>query len=191
MPAAPAPVLIVSSTFWPLRSTTLTLVSGLVLVLSAGSICVEAATRASDSSGVMATEVGGPTTLPGTLLTVPRTFTGDWPRSRMVIESGVGLSALLVTPFTCWTLWSFDDTAICAQAGAAASPSATQTPDMAMFRMASSWPAHLIGALAEGSLEHAPCRWNHPPTLLRSYGGLALRTSAGAEEGQTMPSACL
>ena len=124
MPAAPAPVLIVSSTFWPLRSTTLTLVSGLVLVLSAGSIWVEAATSASDSSGVMATEVGGPTTLPGTLLTVPRTFTGDWPRSRMVIESGVGLSALLVTPFTCWTLWSFDDTAICAQAGAAARPNA-------------------------------------------------------------------
>ena len=101
-----------------MRSTTLTLVSGLVLVLSAGSICVEAATSASDSSGVMATEVGGPTTLPGTLLTVPSTFTGDWPRSRMVIESGGGLSALLVTPFTCLTLWSFDDTAICAQAGA-------------------------------------------------------------------------
>ena len=136
MPAAPAPVLIVSRTFWPLRSTTLTLVSGLVLVLSAGSIWVEAATSASDSSGVMATEVGGPTTLPGTLLTVPRTFTGDWPRSRMVIESGVGLSALLVTPFTCWTLWSFDDTAICAQAGAAR-PKPTQTPVMIVFRMAS------------------------------------------------------
>src|SRR5262245_41745603 len=141
MPAAPAPVLMVSSTLWRLRSTTLTLLSGLVLLLSAGSICVEAATSASDSSGVTATEVGGPTTLPGTSLTVPSTCTGDWPRSRMVIESGVGLSALLVTPFTCWTLWSFDETAICAQAvvttGAAARLNATQTPDMAVFRMAS------------------------------------------------------
>src|SRR5215813_8190538 len=139
MPAAPAPVLTVSSTFWPLRSTTLTLVSGLVLVLSAGSTCVEAAIRASDSSGVMATAVGGPTTLPGTLLTVPSTFTGDWPRSRMVIESGVGLSALLVTPFSCLTLWSLDETAICTQAGAEASPSATQTLLVIVYRMASSY----------------------------------------------------
>src|SRR4026209_78092 len=136
MPAAPAPVLRVSRTFWALRSTTLTLVSGLVLVLSAGSICVEAPTRASDSSGVMATEVGGPPTLPGPLLPVHRTFTGDWPRARMVIESGVGLSALLVTPFTCWTLWSFDETAICAQAGAAR-PKPTQTLAIIVFRMAS------------------------------------------------------
>src|SRR5215470_2231964 len=60
----------------------------------------------------MATAVGGPTTLPGTLLTVPNTFTGVAPRSRMVIESGVGLSALLVTPFSCLTLWSFDEGAI-------------------------------------------------------------------------------
>jgi len=45
-----------------------------------------------------------------------------------VIESGVGLSALLVTPFSCLTLWSFDDTAICAEAGATASPNAPQTP---------------------------------------------------------------
>ena len=55
----------------------------------------------------------------------------------MVIESGVGLSALLVTPFTCLTLWSFDDTAICAQAGAEARPNATQTPVMMVFRMVS------------------------------------------------------
>src|SRR4029450_9267423 len=101
------------------------------------SIWVEAATNASDSSGVMTTEVGGPTTLPGTVLTVPNTFTDDWPRSRMVIESGVGLSALLVTPFTCWTLWSFDDTAICAQCAPAARPNAMQKPVMAVFRMAS------------------------------------------------------
>src|SRR5215470_17077258 len=85
----------------------------------------------------MATAVGGPTTLPGTLFTVPSTFTGDWPRSRMVIESGVGLSALLVTPFSCLTLWSLDETAICAQAGAEASPSVTQTLLMIVYRMAS------------------------------------------------------
>src|SRR5262245_27369602 len=165
MPAAPAPVLMVSRTFWPLRSTTLTLVSGLVLVLSAGSICVEAATNANDSSGVMATESGGPTTLPGTLLMVPSTFTGAWPRSRMVIESGVGLSTLLVTPFSCLTLWSFDETAICAQAGAAMNPNATQMPVMAMFRMVSLLPAHLIGALAGGTLAPAGRLRNHFQTI--------------------------
>src|SRR5512139_1994041 len=43
---------------------------------------------------------------------------------------------MLVTPFSCLTLWSFDETAICAWPGAAARPKATQTPVMMVFRMA-------------------------------------------------------
>ena len=49
----------------------------------------------------MATESGGPTTLPGTLSIVPTTFTGTTPRSRTVTESGGGLAMFLVTPFSC------------------------------------------------------------------------------------------
>ena len=101
MPAAPAPVLIVSRIFLSLRSTTVTRSSGTSLVASAGSNLLDDATSASDSSGVMATDSGGPTTLPGTLSTVPTTFTGRLPRSTMVIESGCGLITFLVTPFSC------------------------------------------------------------------------------------------
>jgi hypothetical protein len=54
----------------------------------------------------------------------------------MVIESGDGLATFLVTPFSCVILWSFDDTAICAQTGAETRLKATQTPVMVVFRMA-------------------------------------------------------
>jgi hypothetical protein len=49
----------------------------------------------------MATDSGGPTTLPGTLSTVPTTFTGSAPRSTIVIVSTGGLTTFLVTPFSC------------------------------------------------------------------------------------------
>ena len=101
MPAAPAPVLTVPMILRSLRSITVTRSSGTSLVGSAGSTLLDDATSASNSSGVMATESGGPTTLPGTLSIVPTTFTGTTPRSRMVIESGGGLATFLVTPFSC------------------------------------------------------------------------------------------
>ena len=104
MPAAPAPVLTVPMTFLSLRSTTVTRSSGTSLVGSAGSNLLDEATSASNSSGVMATDSGGPTTLPGTLSTVPTTFTGSAPRSMMVIVSAGGLTTFLVTPFSCVTL---------------------------------------------------------------------------------------
>jgi len=91
-PAAPAPALMVSRIFLSLRSITVMRSSGTSLVGSAGSSLLDDATSASDSSGVMATESGGPTTLPGTLSIVPTTFTGSAPRSMMVIVSTGGLT---------------------------------------------------------------------------------------------------
>ena len=67
-PAAPAPAwsVLITRGGVALRSTTDTLLSGICLVLSAGSICIAEVTRARPSSGVMATLRGGPTTLVGT-----------------------------------------------------------------------------------------------------------------------------
>ena len=67
---------------------------------------------ATASSGVMATDSGGPATLPGTSLIVPRTLTGNALRSSTVMVSGFGSGRLLVTPFSWTILWSFDETAI-------------------------------------------------------------------------------
>src|SRR5215471_2865619 len=149
-PAAPAPTLIVPTTFLSLRSTTLMRSSGTVLVGSAGSILLDEATSASCSSGVIATDNGGPTTLPGTLSTVPTTLTGEAPRSMIVMVSGDGLATVLVTPFSCVTLWSFEDTAICACTGANPMVNATQTPRTTVLRMFSSRSAPLGGALEPG-----------------------------------------
>ena len=67
-PAAPIPASSVAITAGGVarRSTTLTRLSGTVLVASAGSFLVDEVTRARPWSGVIATLIGGPTTLPGT-----------------------------------------------------------------------------------------------------------------------------
>src|SRR5215813_10862274 len=176
-PAAPAPTLIVPTTFLSLRSTTLMRSSGTVLVGSAGSILLDEATRASCSSGVIATDNGGPTTLPGTLSTVPTTLTGEAPRSMIVMVSGDGL-ATVVTPFSCVTLWSFEDTAICACAGANPMVNATQTPRTTVLRMFSSRSAPLGGALEPGG-------------SLAAARGRAESLLVASDAIQVMPSACL
>ena len=103
MPAAPGPVLSVPRILRSLRSITVTRSSGTSFVGSAGSIFDEEAISAIDSSGVIATESGGPTTLPGTFDTVPTTLTGSAPRSMIVTVSGGGLGRLRLTPFS-WTI---------------------------------------------------------------------------------------
>src|SRR3954462_1278786 len=106
------------------RSMTDTRLSASVFVGSAGSIFWEEATRASDSSGVMATLKGGPTTLPGAS-TSPMTFGGEAFRSITATVSGFGSATIFTTPFTRLTLLSFEETAIWAEAGATARTTAT------------------------------------------------------------------
>ena len=95
------------------RSTTDSRLSGACLVGSFGSTLIAAVTSASDSSGVIATLSGGPTTLPGAS-TSPRTFGGHALRSMIVTVSGGGLGTTFTTPLTRTTLLSLADTAICA-----------------------------------------------------------------------------
>ena len=73
----------------PRRSTTCSTSSGSGFLGSSVYWCTELATRAHRSSGVMATFVGGPTTL----LATPRMFRtrgGNWPKSRIVRLSTIG-----------------------------------------------------------------------------------------------------
>src|SRR5258708_37104217 len=84
----------------------------------------------------MATDSGGPTTLPGTLSTVPTTFTGSTPRSTMVIVSTGGLTTFLVTPFSCVILGSFEDPGSCPQPGARTKPHARQNPQQSVLHKA-------------------------------------------------------
>ena len=92
-------------------------------------------------------ESGGPTTLPGTLSTVPTTFTGTTPRSRMVIEIGRRVDDVLGDAVFLRHLvvvrrdgdlrpdWPGDEF------------NARQTPVMAVFRM-----AFLLAGSLDGSL---------------------------------------
>src|SRR5204863_38172 len=99
--------------------------SGACLVGSFGSTLIAAVTSASDSSGVIATLSGGPTTLPGAS-TSPRTFGGHALRSMIVTVSGGGLGTTFTTPLTRTTLLSLADTAICAETEAADTSTASR-----------------------------------------------------------------
>src|SRR5262245_63200856 len=92
-----------------LRSITVTVSSGAVLVGSAGSIFVEFATSAIDSSGATATLCGGACQLPGAAISAI-TFGGVTPRLMTVAVSGGGFRTTVFTPSTCSTLLSFEDT---------------------------------------------------------------------------------
>src|SRR5438105_15695043 len=116
-PAGPLPVSSVAMTRGGavVRSTTDSRLSGVCLVGSFGSTLIAAVTSASDSSGVIATLSGGPTTLPGAS-TSPRTFGGHTLRSMIVTVSGGELGTTFTTPLARTTLLSLADTAICAWA---------------------------------------------------------------------------
>ena len=87
----------------------------MVLVRSAGSTFIAEVTRASPSSGVMATENGGPTTLAGTAISA--TARGGLAlRSMMVMVSDAGFWTTCTAPFTSTTLLSFAEIAIWANA---------------------------------------------------------------------------
>src|ERR1700678_2837341 len=92
MPLAPLPASSVARTIGGdcLSAMTVTLLSGIVLVGSPGSIFMAAVTSAIDPSGEMATLCGGPTT-EGGAFTSPITFGGETPRLIIVTVSGGGL----------------------------------------------------------------------------------------------------
>ena len=119
-PAAPAPAwsVLITRGGVALRSTTDTLLSGICLVLSAGSICIAEVTRARPSSGVMATLRGGPTTLVGTGISATTLGPGAL-RSMIVMVSGAGFCTTWATPLTRATLLSLAEMASCASAGRA------------------------------------------------------------------------
>ena len=96
-----------------LRSITSSRLSAVCLLGSAGSIFWFTVTSARPSSGVSATDSGGPTTLPPAA-TSATTFGGWAPRSITVIVSGGPLGTVLTAPFTSTTLLSLTDTASCA-----------------------------------------------------------------------------
>jgi hypothetical protein len=92
-PAAPAPAsrVVITRGGVARRSTTETRLSGMVLVGSAGSTFVDAVISVRPWSGLIATLIGGPTTLPGTGNSAT-TLGGVTPRSMMVAVSGAGAS---------------------------------------------------------------------------------------------------
>src|SRR3954464_11292818 len=94
---------------------TVTLLSGTRRFGSAGSSLLDAVTSAIDSSRVIATLWGGPTTLVGAW-TSPTTFGGLTLRSRTVIVSGTGLSEPTVVLLTSAVWPSLAETASCAPA---------------------------------------------------------------------------
>ncbi len=122
-PAGEAPVSRVAITRGgvDVRSTTDMRLSLMVLVLSAGSTFMAEVTRARPSSGVMATDTGGPTTLAGTGISAI-TFGMPPLRSITVMVSGAGFCTTWTAPLTSATLLSFTEIAIWASA-AVASPS--------------------------------------------------------------------
>ncbi len=99
-----------------LRSITDILLSGIDLVASLGSIFIADVTSARPSSGVIATETGGPTTLAGTSISAT-ILGGDCDRSITAIVSASGVLATSLTPFTRTALPSLADTASCACTG--------------------------------------------------------------------------
>src|SRR5918995_7300570 len=111
-PAADAPASSVVMTLGgdALRSMTDSRLSAICLVGSAGSTFWAAVTSASPSSGVSATDSGGPTTLVGAA-TSATTLGGLAPTSMIVTVSAGGLAMTLDTPLTNITLLSFADTA--------------------------------------------------------------------------------
>ncbi len=94
-----------------MRSITLIVLSAIALVASAGSILLAAVTSASDSSGEIATLIGGPTTLVGTF-DLGDDLRRRCARSIMVTVSGGGLATTLLTPLSSIALLSLADTAI-------------------------------------------------------------------------------
>ena len=100
-PAAPIPASSTVSTFGGrvVRSITDMRLSGTVFVGSVGEIFVAEVTSASDASGVIATETGGPTTLAGALISAI-TVGGLVFRSMSVTVSGVGFGGTWFTPLT-------------------------------------------------------------------------------------------
>ena len=89
--------------------------SGTVLVGSLGEIFCADVTSASVSSGITATDSGGPTTLAGASIS-SSSRGGRVFMSMMATVSGAGLGTTLTTPLSSTTLLSFTDTAICADA---------------------------------------------------------------------------
>ncbi len=88
----------------------------IVLVRSAGSTFIAEVTRARPSSGVMATDMGGPTTLAGTGISA--TARGGLAlRSITVMVSGAGFWTTWTAPFTSATLLSLAEMAIWARRG--------------------------------------------------------------------------
>ena len=98
--------------------------SGTVFFGSAGSSFMLALMSASDSSGVIATFCGGPTTLDGALSS-PTILGGETFRSMSVTVSSAGLAGTVFTPLTSTALWSFEEMASCAAAPDASSGRAT------------------------------------------------------------------
>src|SRR5262245_39635208 len=109
-----------------LRSITLTVLSAIVLVGSAGSIFVAAVTSAIAPSGATATLEGGPMIEVGAR-TSPSTFGRAPPRSRIVTVSGAGLRTTVWTPSISVSLLSLAETAICAKAEVANAAIVTPT----------------------------------------------------------------
>ena len=86
---------------------------------------------------MIATLIGGPTTLPGTGISA-MTFGGVTPRSMMVTVSGAALGTTLTTPLSSTTLLSFDETAHWAGApGGSASPIRSEQQERGPERTAS------------------------------------------------------
>ena len=92
---------------------TVSLSSGICLVGSAGSICIELATNAMSSFGEIATFVGGPTTLFGISISAS-TLGGEALRSMKVTVSAGGLFCTSTLPLTSLTLASLAEIAISA-----------------------------------------------------------------------------
>src|SRR5438067_5633589 len=171
-PDGPFPVSSVASTAGGLacRSMTESRLSGTVFVASAGSTLDDEVTSARPSSGVMATLNGGPTTLPGASNS-PITLGCDDFRSRMVTVSGFGSATIFTTPFTRFTLLSFDVTAICADAGATKKTRASSEVNSGLIGS----PWDLVQTIARGARAwrgHARGWWRDSP-------GRSLRTDSG------------
>src|SRR5262249_55646567 len=98
------------------RSITDSRLSATCFVGSFGSTFMAAVARARPSSGVMATLNGGPTTLPGTAISLT-TRGGVRLRSMTVSVSGGALGTTFTVPLSSMTLLSFTEMGIWANAG--------------------------------------------------------------------------
>jgi len=111
-PAAPAPASSVEITRGgrTVRSITDTRLSGTCFVGSDGRIFIAEVTSAIDSSGAIATDVGGPTTLAGASISAT-TAGGVARRSMIATVSGAGFGGTFATPLSRTSLLSFAETA--------------------------------------------------------------------------------